>query len=145
MEFRGHDNYLEVVVFAPVAAHAAIRELAGLPVRAIFICFLLADLLWRNLSEHRSVEAGRPIRSHRRTRQDDQAVGRANGPNASKPCLFFLAFFQVPLTLNGISGGARQLDSSPCVPPVRQVLALGVGRQDDSRVGAANGALHEDR
>lgn len=32
-ELRGHDNELEAVCFAPVAAYAAIRELAGLPVR----------------------------------------------------------------------------------------------------------------
>lgn len=32
-ELRGHDNELETVCFAPVAAYAAIRELAGLPVR----------------------------------------------------------------------------------------------------------------
>ena len=32
MEFRGHDNVVEVVAFAPVAAYAAIRELGGLPV-----------------------------------------------------------------------------------------------------------------
>ncbi|KAI0075257.1 miller-Dieker lissencephaly protein [Panus rudis PR-1116 ss-1] len=31
MEFRGHDHTLEVVVFAPVSAYPAIRELAGLP------------------------------------------------------------------------------------------------------------------
>ncbi|KAI0811223.1 nuclear distribution protein PAC1 [Irpex lacteus] len=30
MEFRGHDNAVEVVVFAPVYAYPAIRELAGL-------------------------------------------------------------------------------------------------------------------
>ncbi|KAG2752677.1 dynein regulator [Suillus brevipes Sb2] len=30
-ELRGHDNELEAVCFAPVAAYAAIRELAGLP------------------------------------------------------------------------------------------------------------------
>lgn len=33
MEFRGHDNAVEVVVFAPVYAYPAIRELAGLTVR----------------------------------------------------------------------------------------------------------------
>ena len=32
MEFRGHDNVVEVVAFAPIAAYAAIRELGGLPV-----------------------------------------------------------------------------------------------------------------
>lgn len=32
MEFRGHDNVVEVVVFAPIAAYPAIRELAGIPV-----------------------------------------------------------------------------------------------------------------
>lgn len=32
MEFRGHDNAVEVVVFAPIAAYGAIRELAGMPV-----------------------------------------------------------------------------------------------------------------
>ncbi|KAH7915312.1 WD40-repeat-containing domain protein [Hygrophoropsis aurantiaca] len=31
MELRGHDNVVEVVCFAPVAAYAAIRELAGIP------------------------------------------------------------------------------------------------------------------
>ena len=34
MEFRGHDNAVEVVVFAPAHAYPAIRELAGLSVRA---------------------------------------------------------------------------------------------------------------
>lgn len=32
MEMRGHDNDVEVVVFAPLAAYTAIRELAGIPV-----------------------------------------------------------------------------------------------------------------
>lgn len=32
MEFRGHDNTVEVVVFAPINAYPAIRELMGLPV-----------------------------------------------------------------------------------------------------------------
>jgi platelet-activating factor acetylhydrolase IB subunit alpha len=32
-ELRGHENDVEVVVFAPVAAYAAIRELTGIPVR----------------------------------------------------------------------------------------------------------------
>jgi len=31
---RGHDNVVEVAVFAPVAAYAPIRELAGLAVSA---------------------------------------------------------------------------------------------------------------
>lgn len=31
MEFRGHDHTIEVVVFAPIAAYAAIRESAGIP------------------------------------------------------------------------------------------------------------------
>lgn len=32
MEFRGHDNVVEIAVFAPPIAYASIRELAGLPV-----------------------------------------------------------------------------------------------------------------
>lgn len=32
-DLRGHENDVEVVVFAPVAAYAAIRELTGIPVR----------------------------------------------------------------------------------------------------------------
>jgi hypothetical protein len=32
MELRGHENAVEVVIFAPLAAYAAIRELAGIPV-----------------------------------------------------------------------------------------------------------------
>ena len=32
MELRGHEHTIEVVVFAPPAAYAAIRELAGIPV-----------------------------------------------------------------------------------------------------------------
>ncbi|PSR83028.1 hypothetical protein PHLCEN_2v5832 [Hermanssonia centrifuga] len=31
MEFRGHDNAVEVVSFAPISAYGAIRELAGIP------------------------------------------------------------------------------------------------------------------
>jgi len=31
MEMRAHENDVEVVVFAPLAAYAAIRELAGIP------------------------------------------------------------------------------------------------------------------
>lgn len=34
MEFRGHDHIIEIAVFAPAVAYLAIRELAGLPVRA---------------------------------------------------------------------------------------------------------------
>ena len=40
MEFRGHDHVIETVVFAPVAAYPAIRELAGLPVKTILILSL---------------------------------------------------------------------------------------------------------
>jgi hypothetical protein len=32
MEMRGHEHDVEVVVFAPISAYAAIRELAGIPV-----------------------------------------------------------------------------------------------------------------
>jgi hypothetical protein len=32
MEMRGHEHDVEVVVFAPIAAYTAIRELAGIPV-----------------------------------------------------------------------------------------------------------------
>ena len=32
MEFRGHDNVVEVAAFAPISAYPAIRELGGLPV-----------------------------------------------------------------------------------------------------------------
>ena len=32
MEFRGHENDVEVVVFAPATAYGPIRELAGIPV-----------------------------------------------------------------------------------------------------------------
>ena len=32
MEMRGHEHDVEVVVFAPIAAYSAIRELAGIPV-----------------------------------------------------------------------------------------------------------------
>jgi len=32
MEMRGHEHDVEVVVFAPIAAYAAIREVAGIPV-----------------------------------------------------------------------------------------------------------------
>lgn len=31
-EFRGHDNVVEVAVFAPVASYPALRELAGIAV-----------------------------------------------------------------------------------------------------------------
>ena len=41
MELRGHENAVEVVAFAPLAAYAAIRELAGIPVR---ILLLLIDI-----------------------------------------------------------------------------------------------------
>lgn len=30
IEFRGHENYLEVVVFAPVASYQSISELSGI-------------------------------------------------------------------------------------------------------------------
>lgn len=33
MELRGHENQIECITFAPVAAYNAIRELAGIPVR----------------------------------------------------------------------------------------------------------------
>ena len=32
MELRGHDNVVEVVVFAPISAYKSIQELAGLVV-----------------------------------------------------------------------------------------------------------------
>lgn len=34
MELRGHDHVVEVAIFAPIAAYAAIRELGGLSVRS---------------------------------------------------------------------------------------------------------------
>ena len=37
MEFRGHDNAVETVVFAPTTAYGAIRELAGIPVRLFLL------------------------------------------------------------------------------------------------------------
>jgi platelet-activating factor acetylhydrolase IB subunit alpha len=36
MELRGHENVVEVVVFAPVAAYAAIQELASIEVSASY-------------------------------------------------------------------------------------------------------------
>jgi len=45
-ELRGHDNELEAVCFAPVAAYAAIRELAGLPVSADY------QQRWSHISNH---------------------------------------------------------------------------------------------
>ncbi len=39
MEFRGHDNAVEVVSFAPISAYGAIRELAGIPVSPKIDCF----------------------------------------------------------------------------------------------------------
>ena len=41
VELRGHDHTLEVVVFAPIAAYSAIRELAGIPVCLKPWCLLL--------------------------------------------------------------------------------------------------------
>jgi platelet-activating factor acetylhydrolase IB subunit alpha len=32
IELLGHDHVVEIVTFAPIAAYAAIRELAGIPV-----------------------------------------------------------------------------------------------------------------
>lgn len=32
-ELRGHEHVVEVAIFAPASAHAAIRELAGIAVR----------------------------------------------------------------------------------------------------------------
>jgi len=32
LELRGHENVVEVVAWAPIAAYGAIRELAGIPV-----------------------------------------------------------------------------------------------------------------
>lgn len=37
MEFRGHEHVIEVVVFAPIAAYPAIRELAGIPVKNLLL------------------------------------------------------------------------------------------------------------
>ena len=39
VELRGHEHTIEVVVFAPIAAYAAIRELAGIPVRFAVVDF----------------------------------------------------------------------------------------------------------
>jgi hypothetical protein len=44
---RGHEHDVEVVVFAPIAAYAAIRELAGIPVglhRYLFAMHLIVFL-----------------------------------------------------------------------------------------------------
>ena len=42
MEFRGHENDVEVVVFAPIAAYGPIRELAGIPVCSALLVYVLA-------------------------------------------------------------------------------------------------------
>lgn len=34
-ELRGHDNVVEIVVFAPISAYPAIQELAGIAVRQL--------------------------------------------------------------------------------------------------------------
>lgn len=49
MELRGHDHTVEVVVFAPVAAYAAIRELAGIPVCSSVVCLQSRRLTSRSL------------------------------------------------------------------------------------------------
>lgn len=41
MEFRGHEHTIEVVVFAPISAYSAIRELGGIPVgRNLHLLFI---------------------------------------------------------------------------------------------------------
>ena len=35
MELRDHDHVVEVIVFAPIAAYATIRELAKIPVWSV--------------------------------------------------------------------------------------------------------------
>ena len=49
MELRGHEHDVEVVIFAPIAAYAAIRELAGIPVR---FCKIRFTILLRLALQH---------------------------------------------------------------------------------------------
>lgn len=37
MELRGHENVVEVITFAPIAAYAAIRQLTGIPVEHFLV------------------------------------------------------------------------------------------------------------
>ena len=80
MEMRGHDNDVEVVVFAPLAAYTAIRELAGIPV-----CLSPAS----SARAQRHPEYGRKqtrglVRRKWGKRQDDQDLGHSEWPDAQK-------------------------------------------------------------
>lgn len=80
---RGHDNAVEVVAFAPVAAYPSIRELAGLAVR-------LPQLFGRRLFDlpqssldGGEVEAARRVHCDRRTRQGRQDLGHVHRAGAT--------------------------------------------------------------
>lgn len=69
MELRGHEHTIEVVVFAPVAAYAAIRELAGIPV-----C-IPPNCVWNPLTDltHSRAPSGQTGQQH--TPQQDPEIG----------------------------------------------------------------------
>ena len=84
MELRGHEHTIEVVVFAPPAAYAAIRELAGIPVSRISasvpIHFHIPAV------EYRKVKTTWRLRSYRFSRQVDQDLGYPKRTDVTEPC-----------------------------------------------------------
>ncbi|OBZ65764.1 Nuclear distribution protein PAC1 [Grifola frondosa] len=64
MELRGHDHTIEAVVFAPVSAYAAIRELAAIPVSSGRPAHPLPRVELMG-TEHRKNKADRRVSRHR--------------------------------------------------------------------------------
>lgn len=168
-EFRGHENVVEVAVFAPVASYAAIRELAGIavrlqspplpprscarvssaldvdPSRRLLPCVCLGS---DGEGRHRSKSA-RTVRSHRFARQDDQDLGChewAVFENPRRSCVAQrLCSPSIALdAANHLTKRRRQLGPSFDLPSLWEIPDFCLGRQDDADVGSCDGQMPQD-
>jgi hypothetical protein len=83
VELRGHENYLEVVVFAPVVSYQSIGELSGIElVRGSELLDFDCSVQTSSTvySERGSGEISRAIHSDWFTRQVYKALGRSERP-----------------------------------------------------------------
>ena len=78
IDLRGHEHVIEIAIFAPTAAHAAIRELAGIVRAAQMPTVLIRS--GRPASEGQGDRAALRRPRDRLARQDDPHLGRHERP-----------------------------------------------------------------
>lgn len=124
MEFRGHDNAVEVVVFAPVHAYAAIRELAGLSVRET------ADSKTSHFRESVSQGVDKNTRpgAYIATGGRDKLIKLWDTQNGQLIRTFVRRIYLSPGSCAHIDrpGWSRQLGPCSGVPPQRQIPPFSV-------------------